>query len=187
MNRATIEAFLRHAERYCAWFETVPLARKGESERELCWREGRTARLLVAELYALGAKLEDAYEFTDEEDPDLGKVLVRHEPGSIALGDLVALRRRLSLLPFQYYTSPLEDGYELKFDGEFGTGDLCDDLFDIWQDLRRGLNAWSAGRRSDALFEWQLSFTTHLGPHAVDALKALHEFLRSSDYLDATE
>jgi hypothetical protein len=187
---STIEGFLRLAERYCEWFESVPIARVGESERELQWREGLAARRSVAELYAWGTRLDEVDWFmagivTDSagnEHVDVGGVESRYVPGALASGDADSLRKRLCLFPMQYYVEPLADGFELDMDSELGLGDLCDDLLDIWQDLRRGLEEWRAGRPAQALWEWRFGFDHHWGRHAGGARKALQEFIESSGY-----
>lgn len=192
MDQNVFEAFLRCAERYCAWFERLPTAREGESERALQWREALKARVLVAELYACGARLEESGRFSqygehDGEDGvlrDVEGIELVHVPGDVTRDDEDALAQRLRCMPFQYYVEPVADGFQMELDGAQGVGDLCDDLHDIWVDMRRGLEEWRAGRPFDALEEWNLFFGCHWGPHAVGALKALHEFIRSSGFLE---
>ena len=53
-----------------------------------------------------------------------------------------------------------------------GTGDICDDILDIWADLQRGLLAYDAGDPIDAAWYWRLMYT-HWSNHAVNALQAL--------------
>ena len=53
-------------------------------------------------------------------------------------------------------------------------GDLCDDLRDIYGDLRSGIREFDAGRRNNAIREWQFGLDNHWGTHAVDAVRALH-------------
>jgi Domain of unknown function (DUF5063) len=60
--------------------------------------------------------------------------------------------------------------------------DLADDLADIHRDLKPGLRAFV--NQDDAvmgavLFEWQFSFRSHWGGHAVNALKLLHQLVHS--------
>lgn len=51
-----------------------------------------------------------------------------------------------------------------------------DDLADVWRDLKRGLNALTAGTRwQDASWEWKFGLQAHWGKHAEDALVALHD------------
>lgn len=52
---------------------------------------------------------------------------------------------------------------------------LADDLADIWRDLKAPLPALEADRGGeDAVWEWRVSFRSHWGRHAVEALRALH-------------
>jgi hypothetical protein len=192
MDQSVLEAFLRCAERYCAWFERIPTARAGESERDLQWREALKARVLVAELYACGARLDESGRFGQDREHggedsalrDVGSIELVYVPGEVARGDEDVLAQRLRRMPFQYYVEPVVDGFELQLDGAQCLGDLCDDLHDIWVDMRRGLEEWRAGRPLEALAEWNLLFACHWGPHAVGALKALHEFILSGGLLE---
>lgn len=58
-------------------------------------------------------------------------------------------------------------------------GALWDDLTDIYRDIKPGLKAWDS--ESDEYlhsiaFDWRYPlFETHWGPHAVDAMRALHQ------------
>tara|TARA_R110002096_G_scaffold77896_12_gene183606 strand:- start:125338 stop:125571 length:234 start_codon:yes stop_codon:yes gene_type:complete len=66
-------------------------------------------------------------------------------------------------------------------DPEPVVGDLADDLGDIYGDIAPALMAWEAGtsRIDDILFEWRgVSFSTHWGVHASQALRVMHK-LRS--------
>jgi hypothetical protein len=64
------------------------------------------------------------------------------------------------------------DPLDLGADDNFGTGDICDDILDIWADLQRGLLAYDAGDPIDAAWYWRLMYT-HWSNHAVNALQAL--------------
>ena len=60
------------------------------------------------------------------------------------------------------------------------TGDLADDLADIYGDLRAGLAfEISAGQAAprDVLWTWRFDFESHWGRHATSALRALHALL----------
>lgn len=63
---------------------------------------------------------------------------------------------------------------------QVSAGSLADDLTDIWRDLRHGLDALDTGSDwRDVVFEWRLSYITHWGRHAVEALRPLHAALRA--------
>lgn len=66
----------------------------------------------------------------------------------------------------------LLDPLDLGADDNLGTGDICDDILDIWADLQRGLLAYDAGDPIDAAWYWRLMYT-HWSNHAVNALQAL--------------
>lgn len=75
-------------------------------------------------------------------------------------------------MPFQYYSEffrPIAEPPE-----EPVTGDLADDLMDIYIDLKNGLRYYDVGRISDAVFEWAFSFGVHWDRHATGALRVLH-------------
>jgi len=57
--------------------------------------------------------------------------------------------------------------------------DLADDLADIHRNVRSGLRAWDAneGYATHAIWNWQFDFQHHWGPHAVSALRALHNLV----------
>jgi hypothetical protein len=61
---------------------------------------------------------------------------------------------------------------------EPGTGDLADDLADIYRDLKPGLTAWATENDAfleDALYQWaHYGHAHHWGRHAVNAMRALH-------------
>jgi hypothetical protein len=55
---------------------------------------------------------------------------------------------------------------------------LDDDLADIWRDMKHGLQALAdAAALADVTWEWRMSFYTHWGEHATQALRALHDRL----------
>jgi hypothetical protein len=54
-------------------------------------------------------------------------------------------------------------------------GSLADDLADIYADVKPGLDFVAAGgSTSSAAREWRLSFWSHWGTHAVEALRVIH-------------
>lgn len=56
-------------------------------------------------------------------------------------------------------------------------GSLTDDICDIYRDVVTGLNAYEAGRRAAAIWEWSFGFSNHWGDHATGAIRALHAYL----------
>jgi hypothetical protein len=144
---------LRHFEEaaaeYCAWAAASPSGPASEAA---------TARRLLAELYHLALRLPNAGVRTDagEDVPD---------------AEWKEVYRRFAALPFNYYSSvdPLTVPAV-----ETMTGDLADDLADIWRDLVVGLHLFTGGRALEAYSAWRWRFDAHWGQHAADGIQALH-------------
>ena len=91
---------------------------------------------------------------------------------SIAKLDSKKIYQKFSKLPFQFYFdtfNPVTDKPEEPI-----TGDVADDLMDIYIDLKEGILLYEQDKTCDAVFQWQSSFKFHWGRHAVSALRALH-------------
>jgi hypothetical protein len=57
-------------------------------------------------------------------------------------------------------------------------GSLADDMADIYRDLRDGFLLLAAGvPEGDVVWGWHLSFWSHWGEHAVNALRIIHRHL----------
>ena len=146
-----ITTFAYLVREFCNWAEGQP-----RSEEE----EVHIAIKLVASLYsgALSLPNNDPGEDIEEErvSDDQWKVIYR----------------RFGALPFNYY---FEFFSPAKLDdNEQVTGDLADDLADIYRDLKAGLSLYDLGHRQEAAWEWKSSFHIHWGRHASSALNALH-------------
>ncbi|HME37093.1 MAG TPA: DUF5063 domain-containing protein [Candidatus Sulfotelmatobacter sp.] len=61
-------------------------------------------------------------------------------------------------------------------DKEAVCGTLADDFADIYRDLKEGLilNEKHLARPEDLIWEWRLSYFSHWGKHAIDALLTIH-------------
>ena len=77
-----------------------------------------------------------------------------------------------NLLGLRRFYREVFDPYAEPTDGEV-TGDIIDDLNDIYRDLRRGLAYWRDGQTGNALREWRFDFQIHWGKHATSALRAV--------------
>jgi Domain of unknown function (DUF5063) len=55
-------------------------------------------------------------------------------------------------------------------------GSLADDISDIYDELKKGLelNETSQSQPEDAIWEWKFSFQIHWGKHVIDALLAIY-------------
>jgi Domain of unknown function (DUF5063) len=149
---AAINAFIGVARDYCAWCEGARA-----SEPRLLHLE---ATRHVARLYAAALELPDV-ELEDYPAPPNVPQEVRH-----------AMFKSFSALPFNYY----RDVFDPSIEGteEPVTGDLADDLTDIYYDLHDGFALLRSGNEPAAVWNWRFSFGIHWGRHATSALRALN-------------
>jgi hypothetical protein len=84
-------------------------------------------------------------------------------------------------VPQTWYLTFFDLTQSLDLDQKPVIGDLADDLTDIYRDVKPGLRAAAipenAVTRSG--FDWQFSFQSHWGDHAVNAMKLLHRLVCS--------
>ena len=83
---------------------------------------------------------------------------------------------RLADLPFQFYQE-IFDPFCFE-DQSIVTGDLCDDLADIYGELWHGLQAHAAGETIYAVNHWITSCERHWGRHAISAVTAIDAHIR---------
>ncbi len=161
------ESFARLARGYCTWVERKTTRGSRETQEQVERREALALLRRFSALYSAGLAL---CEHTFTSSQDAAEAEASHE--------VVRATGRFKDLPFGFYWRP-NAPFDISGDGECSLGDLCDDVLDVWSDLRRGLVSWDAGRRDDAAWEWQLRFQVHWGAHVADALGVLHEWVRS--------
>ncbi|MEP4079023.1 DUF5063 domain-containing protein [Haloferula sp.] len=152
------ENFTETVERFCEWVEQ-------DSHTLL------EARQFLISLMGAIPHLQDFRFVTETEDdyPSRG-----HEKWKSDL-------KRFADLPFQYYRVVF-DPHDMDSADEPVTGDLHDDLADIYGDLWTGLQAQKADKSVDALSIWIDSYFYHWGHHASCALNAIDEFYRQNYY-----
>lgn len=144
------EAFARLAEEFCAW---------AEAPAGLADDEALKAHSYLARLYAAALELPRS---------DLG---FQGDAPNEAAWQVVY--RRFGALPLNYYSAV----DPLTVPGtEFLTGDLADDLADIWSDITAGLVLYRLGKPEDAGVEWRSRFDAHWAQHATEALVALQSW-----------
>jgi hypothetical protein len=141
-----IERFALIAQRYCDWAEGAP----GRDDR-------RMALALLLELLRAGMDLPDV-EPSDADAPSVDRDAWERVYARMAAIDA----------PRLYGTADPSDVL-----AEALTGDLHDDLADVWSDLREGLALYDAGARVDAAWQWRFGFENHWGRHAAEALRVL--------------
>ncbi len=79
---------------------------------------------------------------------------------------------------------PYRQVFDPTHDTESVHGSLADDLADIYMDLKEGLvlREINRSRPQDLIWNWRLSFDSHWGKHAIDALHAIHFRLQGNHY-----
>jgi hypothetical protein len=145
-----MEAFAEIVEEFCKWVESEP----GEPQGELM-----RAVELVARLYAgFLPRLHIDADYGDYQHLEVD----RHK-----------LQKRFAVLPVQYYWETLAP-LPVDQDAKTGMGDICDDLMDIYGELKNGLELWQRGEREAAMKHWKSGFVIHWGEHAVSSMQTLH-------------
>jgi hypothetical protein len=139
--------FAELARAYCQWAEGPP----GTPLEEML-----AARLHVARLYGQALELSDSL-YWNGDAPE-----VTHEVWQ-------AMFKRFGALAVNYYQECCEP-FEFDDEPDLCTGDLADDLADIWRDIRSGLDVYDAGHVDGAVHEWREHFCIHWGRHAARAL-----------------
>ncbi len=146
-----INEFTELAQEYCNWVESE--GNKGEDRLFYL-------QVLLSKLYCWGIQLPGC-EATDllesDEKPDLN-----HQ-------DIID---KFKEFPVQYY-SMIFNAQNIPSE-EPVTGDVIDDLADIYKDLKDGLWYLSRGSEVDAVFHWRFSLGVHWARHALGAMYALY-------------
>jgi hypothetical protein len=124
-------------------------------------QEAAVALQHIASLFAAGCALGWAEgEPADFDPPVTGVELVQ---------------AKAAALPFQYYSEIFNN--LLVPSEEPVTGNLVDDLTDIYSDIAPGLDLFDAGRKDEAKNHWQFWLASHWGEHATSASRALWSYL----------
>ncbi len=113
-----------------------------------------------------GALLLPIYE---SEDVDEATERLTHDEWTM-------IHKKFSPLPFQYYNE-IFNPHDFE-DKEPVTGDLHDDLADIYRDIKPGVILYKKGFIQEAAFEWKSSFGYHWGEHILSAMRAIYMFER---------
>lgn len=145
-----IQAFAQAATTFCDWCRSKP-----GDERS----EARLALRNLSRLYLLAQELREL-----EDAPDIDA----DRPNSAAWHMIF---KRFGTMPFSYYQS-IFDPHNIN--EAAATGDLADDLADIYRDLSEGVALYDAGHVDSAEWAWAFSFRKHWGRHAASAIHALH-------------
>jgi hypothetical protein len=157
----TVERFLSVARRFEKW------AARGTDQGLDAAQNGLR---LIAQLYAAGLELPG---FPEEVDPNFEEVLVSE-------AERRQVFRHSARLPFQYY-SEIFDPLPVPPTEEPVTGDIADDIADIFRDVVEGIRLFDRGQEKEALWSWVFGIRYHWGEHATSAMRALFWYLSHSD------
>ena len=89
------------------------------------------------------------------------------------------INQKASQFPIKYY-SEIFNNLVLPSE-EPVTGNLVDDLLDIYLDLYPGLDLYNSGNLDEANDHWQFWFQHHWGEHATSALRAMWCYLANRE------
>lgn len=149
-SASPLEAFEEVAIGFCAWCEGESLGAEPET----------MAALWLARLHACAQLL-------PETEPD-------NEAGIPKLPQTQLAQVERNLKPFVgCYYRVVFDPDPTKTE-EPVTGDLGDDVFDTYKDIKAGCLLSQQGRSSEAFWYWSFMHQVHWGQHVVGALAALH-------------
>lgn len=159
------EAFKVSAIEFCQWVE-IPVQGSGNDEL-------LRLRLLLANLLNLAPTLDAAKKNFEAEEPDVPDD--RWE----------WVKAKIKVLPLRYYQMMFDPcDFEVK---EPCTGDLADDIADIYRDLKAGLMmAESDGLEASTSHWWTLQ--SHWLAHAIWAFAAVEQYrIANCIYFEQTD
>lgn len=160
-EKIELSGFLSAARNFCAFIEST----KPETPKDFL----SNIQSILLELYQFGGRLPDA-EVTDR---DFEELLTDHDHKII----LENIGRRC---PFQYYWTIIDPFNFNDASQQLGTGDILDDLGDIYRDLKRALLLYDSGLKNaqiTAVWQMKFSFDAHCATHCIDGIKAIHDYL----------
>ncbi|MCW3075042.1 MAG: hypothetical protein JWP69_2111 [Flaviaesturariibacter sp.] len=85
-------------------------------------------------------------------------------------------------VPFSYYWVVLNP-VDMKNLAETGTGDLVDDLGDIYKDLKRAIVIFDTddvAAKENIIWRLKFDFDYHWNKHCIEALSAIHHYLNET-------
>ncbi|HXV97072.1 MAG TPA: DUF5063 domain-containing protein [Anaerolineae bacterium] len=150
------EQFVVVARQFCEW---------AISNYPAGLQSAKQALELITELYLCGIRLINEVQEVEAPEPTI------ESRGNMRSTVLARARN----LPLNYYSevfNPIPVPAE-----EPVTGDLADDIADIYEDIARGLRLLDAGYREHAVWNWVFNMQAHWGEHATSAIRVLHWFL----------
>ncbi len=151
-----IRDFAIVAEQYCQWAESL------DPSDEINLND---LLLLLSELLNKVLLMPDV----DPSDSDEEKNRISHD-------EWMKIHKWFTPIKFQYYRE-IFDPHDFKEDEPI-TGDLHDDLADIYRELKPALLLYIDDKIEDAAFEWKSTFGYHWGEHLISAMRAIYMFER---------
>lgn len=125
---------------------------------------------LIAQLYATGLELPGF-----PEEVDLG-----FEESLVPEAERLQVLKHSARLPLQYY-SEIFNPLPVPPDEEPVTGNLADDIADIFRDIVEGIRLFDRGQESEAVWKWAFGIHSHWGEHATSAMRALYWYVSNSE------
>ncbi|HMR04203.1 MAG TPA: DUF5063 domain-containing protein [Polyangiaceae bacterium] len=126
---------------------------------------------LLPRAYFAALELPDTSVLFDDGDDDDSRE-PEPEPAHLPVTLPPGLDRLAEFLSLHRFYREVFDPYAESTEGEV-TGDLIDDLGDIYVDMHAGLVHWRNGETGHALWEWRFNFQIHWAEHATSALRAI--------------
>ncbi len=146
-----VKEFANIAQEYCNWVET----QENKGKEQLF-----DLQVLLSKLYCWGIQLPQC-EATDLLETD-----------KIPAHNHQKILEYFNEFPVQYYSMVFNA--EVVPSEEPVTGDIIDDLADIYKDLKDGLWYLNQGSEVDAVFQWRFSLDVHWARHIIGAMYALY-------------
>lgn len=134
----------------------------------------RLLRSQLLDLYSEGLKLSPSYIPSEKEYDDVIET-VSTEPFLKAISTKLENSR--------YYWEVFDP--TKTEEREPVCGDLIDDIFDIYEDLKETLLVYSLNTedaQATAMWQFEFQFRTHWGDHCINALRAIHYFLTRDSF-----
>ena len=130
---------------------------------------------ILPKLMDLAISLPDPDETDDEADEEDfdDENAAPPKAGAVATGHEEWKRRYAQLTNVLGDWDKYREVFNPYRDADVIYGSLADDLADIYSDLYKPLSSVSMSA-DEKIWNWQFSFQTHWGHHAIDALRAIH-------------
>lgn len=161
LAQKTLQHFLQAARNFCALIESCP------SNDPHTFLQTLQKQLLA--LYTLGL---DLPSINVSEEVDLSVKLSDPEMNTI-------LKSIGARIPFSYYWVVLNPA-DIDSLPETGMGDLCDDLGDMYKNLKEGLLLFEQENniaKENAIWQFKFDFDYHWNTHCMEALQAIFQYL----------